>query len=132
MRRPGRRHDSPTALTRAVGALASAAARASGADVVTLDAPPGSAGPALRVCAGAGRLAPCARGGTTWGEVFVTRQPLASVRAPVVRHELVHVRQWRRWGALFPVLYLLSELGGGPLRNRFEQQAGLHDGGYVR
>ncbi len=122
----------PTTFTRAVGTLAGSLARATGAQAAVLDAPPGSCGPSLLVCAGAGRLAPCARGGTTWGELFVTRQPLASIAPPVVRHELVHVRQWRRWGALFPLLYLLSELGGGPLRNRFEQQAGLRDGGYLR
>lgn len=127
MSRPG-----PTALTRVVGAVAATAARASGARMVTVGAPRGSSGPALRVCAGGGRLAPCARGGTTWGEVFVTREPLERLRPAVVRHELVHVQQWRRWGALFPLLYLLSEAGGGPLRNRFEQQAGLRDGGYVR
>ena len=47
----------------------------------------------------------------------------------VLRHEAVHKRQWRRYGFLMPVLYLLA--GRNPLRNRFEIEAGLEDGGYV-
>jgi hypothetical protein len=44
-------------------------------------------------------------------------------------HERVHVRQYERWGPLFPVLYLLSSVaalvrGLDPYRdNRFEQEA---------
>jgi hypothetical protein len=44
-------------------------------------------------------------------------------------HERVHVRQYERWGPLFPVLYLLSSAaallrGLHPYRdNRFEQEA---------
>jgi len=44
-------------------------------------------------------------------------------------HERVHVRQYERWGPLFPVLYLLSSgaalvRGRDPYRdNRFEQEA---------
>lgn len=116
----------PTPTSRAVGALAEALARRTGA--VCTDVP-GPDDTSLRVCAGAGRGV-CARGGTTYGEVFVTRRPLSAVGRAVVRHELVHVRQWHRWGLLLPLLYLLS--GADPLRNRFEQQAGLRDGGYVR
>ncbi len=116
----------PTRTTRAVGWLAERLARARGAVCADVPAPGGGT---LRVCAGAGRGA-CARGGTTYGEVFVTRRPLARVDPATVRHELVHVRQWRRFGLLLPLLYALS--GADPLRNRFEQQAGLRDGGYVR
>ncbi len=116
----------PTRTSRAVGRLAEALARRSGA--VGADVP-GPGGTSLRVCAGAGPRV-CARGGTTYGEVFVTRRPLSAVGPALVRHELAHVRQWRRWGPLLPVVYLLS--GVDPLRNRFEQQAGLVDGGYVR
>ena len=112
------------------GAAAEALARRAGAEVVDVPGPDGSG--TLRVCAGAGRGSPCARGGTTWGGVFVTRRPLAALDPATVRHELVHVEQWRRWGALFPLLYALAELRGGPLRNRFEIAAGLRDGGYLR
>jgi hypothetical protein len=44
-------------------------------------------------------------------------------------HELVHVRQYERWGLLFPPLYLMSSAaalvrGMDPYRdNRFEQEA---------
>ena len=44
-------------------------------------------------------------------------------------HELVHVRQYERWGILFPLLYLLSSVaalvrGRDPYRdNRFEKDA---------
>ena len=46
------------------------------------------------------------------------------------RHELVHVEQWRHYGLAMPLLYALA--GHNPLRNRFEIEAGLEDGGYVR
>ncbi|GAA4778548.1 Fe-S oxidoreductase [Microbacterium gilvum] len=66
------------------------------------------------------------RGGVCVGGCFLTgRRPSDRV----LRHEAVHVRQWRRYGILMPVLYLLA--GRDPLRNRFEIEAGLEDGGYV-
>ena len=69
-----------------------------------------------------------ARGGTCVGRAYLTRR--ASEPESVLRHELVHVRQWRRYGLLLPVLYAIA--GRDPLRNRFEIEAGLEDGGYVR
>ena len=47
----------------------------------------------------------------------------------VLAHEAVHAQQWRRYGFLMPLLYLLA--GRDPLRNRFEIEAGLEDGNYV-
>ncbi len=50
------------------------------------------------------------------------------------RHERVHVRQYERWGGLFPVLYLGESLrlllsGRDPYReNRFEREAFLGEG----
>ncbi|WP_336645696.1 Fe-S oxidoreductase [Microbacterium sp. USHLN186] len=69
-----------------------------------------------------------ARGGVCVGGCFLTgeRDPSDTV----LRHEYVHRRQWRRYGFLMPVLYLLA--GRDPLRNRFEIEAGLIDGGYLR
>lgn len=67
------------------------------------------------------------RGGVCVGNCFLTGD--APVSDAVLRHEAVHVRQWRRYGMLLPVLYLLS--GRDPLRNRFEIEAGLEDGNYV-
>jgi hypothetical protein len=42
----------------------------------------------------------------------------------------VHKAQWRRYGMLFPFLYFLA--GRDPLQNRFEIEAGLEKGGYLR
>jgi hypothetical protein len=67
------------------------------------------------------------RGGTTGGRVYLTRD---NASPAVLRHEAVHVEQWRRLGLWMPILYALA--GTDPLRNRFEIEAGLEDGGYVR
>lgn len=67
------------------------------------------------------------RGGTCVGACYLTGA--GRVTPAILRHESVHVRQWRRFGLLLPVLYLLS--GRDPLRNRFEIEAGLEDGNYV-
>lgn len=67
------------------------------------------------------------RGGTCVGRVYLTRDVLGE---RVLRHERVHVRQWQRYGLLFPLLYWTA--GIDPLKNRFEIEAGLEDGGYVR
>ncbi|WP_311476839.1 Fe-S oxidoreductase [uncultured Gulosibacter sp.] len=80
----------------------------------------------LIVCQGLPRWA-FRRGGVCVGRVFITR---GATSPAVIRHELVHVAQWRKYGLLFPVLYALA--GSDPLRNRFEIEAGLADGGYVR
>lgn len=67
------------------------------------------------------------RGGSCVGSCYLTD----SNDAPrVLRHELVHRAQWRHYGLAMPVLYLFE--GRNPLRNRFEIEAGLRDGGYVR
>lgn len=68
------------------------------------------------------------RGGTCVGACFLTGERMPSHH--VLVHERVHVVQWRRYGMLLPVLYQLS--GRDPLGNRFEIEAGLEDGGYVR
>ncbi|REJ06584.1 Fe-S oxidoreductase [Microbacterium bovistercoris] len=69
-----------------------------------------------------------ARGGVCVGGCYLTGD-----RTPgeaVLRHEAVHRAQWLRYGFLMPVLYLFA--GRDALRNRFEIEAGLEDGGYVR
>lgn len=68
-----------------------------------------------------------ARGGVCVGGCYLTGD--APVRDRVLRHEAVHARQWRRYGFLMPILYLIA--GRNPLRNRFEIEAGLEDGRYV-
>jgi len=65
------------------------------------------------------------RGGTTIGAVYLTSDNLSE---RVLKHEAVHRAQWRRWGLAFIPLYLAA--GRDPLRNRFEVEAGLEDGGY--
>lgn len=69
-----------------------------------------------------------ARGGVCVGGCYLTGDTDPS--DAVIRHELVHKMQWRRYGLLMPFLYLFA--GRDPLRNRFEIEAGLEDGGYVR
>lgn len=80
----------------------------------------------LIVCRGLPKWA-FRRGGTCVGRVYLTRDVLGP---RTFRHERVHVRQWQRYGFLFPILYWAA--GIDPLRNRFEIEAGLEDGGYVK
>lgn len=68
------------------------------------------------------------RGGVCVGNCFLTGDGRIDER--LIAHESVHERQWRRYGFLMPVLYTLA--GRDPLRNRFEIEAGLEDGNYVR
>ncbi|MFT4234935.1 MAG: Fe-S oxidoreductase [Microbacterium sp.] len=68
------------------------------------------------------------RGGVCVGSCFLTGD--AAPSDAVLTHEAVHAEQWRHYGLLMPVLYLLA--GRDPLLNRFEIEAGLEDGGYVR
>jgi len=68
------------------------------------------------------------RGGVCVGGCFLTGD--AKPSDAVIRHEAVHKAQWLRYGFLMPVLYLFA--GRDPLRNRFEIEAGLEDGNYVR
>ncbi|WP_309065149.1 Fe-S oxidoreductase [Microbacterium sp.] len=67
------------------------------------------------------------RGGTCVGGCYLTGDVHPSER--ILRHEAVHKQQWLRYGFLLPFLYLLA--GRDPLRNRFEIEAGLEDGGYL-
>jgi len=67
------------------------------------------------------------RGGSCVGGCYLTDQ---NVSTAVLEHEAVHKRQWQRFGMVFPLLYLVA--GRNPLRNRFEIEAGLKKGGYVR
>lgn len=67
------------------------------------------------------------RGGSCVGGCYLTDR---NVSDAVLRHEAVHKRQWQRYGMLFPLFYLFA--GFDPLRNRFEIEAGLEDGGYLR
>jgi len=69
-----------------------------------------------------------ARGGVCVGGCYLTGD--ADPSEAVLRHEVVHKAQWRRYGLLMPFLYLFA--GRDPLRNRFEVEAGLEDGGYLR
>lgn len=67
------------------------------------------------------------RGGVCVGGCYLTGDAPVSER--VLTHEVVHAQQWRRYGFLMPLLYLIA--GRDPLRNRFEIEAGLEDGNYV-
>jgi hypothetical protein len=65
------------------------------------------------------------RGGSCVGACYLTDQ---NVSEDILEHEAVHKRQWKRYGMLFPILYLIA--GRNPLHNRFEIAAGLKKGGY--
>ena len=81
----------------------------------------------MHVCAGLpDRAFP--RGGVTWGDTYLTGRGAVGRSAERLRHERVHVEQWRRHGMAFALLYLRA--GRDPGRNRFEVEAGLSDGGY--
>lgn len=66
------------------------------------------------------------RGGSCVGACYLTDQ---NVSDDVLEHEVVHKRQWQRYGMLFPLMYLIA--GRNPLKNRFEIEAGLEKGGYL-
>lgn len=68
------------------------------------------------------------RGGTTYGDTFLTPDGQRSLGADLVAHESEHVRQWRLFGPDFSLMYLAE--GVDPCGNYFEQQAGLAAGGY--
>lgn len=67
------------------------------------------------------------RGGSCVGGCYLTNQ---NVSADVLKHEAVHKVQWQRYGMLFPLLYFIA--GRDPLKNRYEIEAGLEKGGYLR
>jgi hypothetical protein len=67
------------------------------------------------------------RGGSCVGTCYLTAQ---NVTPDILEHEAVHKRQWQRYGMLFPLLYLFA--GRNPLKNRFEIEAGLEKGGYIK
>ncbi|PPK97491.1 hypothetical protein CLV92_10321 [Kineococcus xinjiangensis] len=81
----------------------------------------------LHVCWGLPRWA-FPRGGVTFGDTYLTGSAPVARSARRLRHERVHVEQWRRHGCLFALLYVLA--GRRAQRNRFEVEAGLTDGGY--
>ncbi|WP_395640096.1 hypothetical protein [Pseudolysinimonas sp.] len=67
------------------------------------------------------------RGGTTIGAIYLTTD---NVGADVLEHEAVHRAQWKKYGLVFIALYVAA--GSPALTNRFEVEAGLEKGGYVR
>ncbi|GAA1841309.1 Fe-S oxidoreductase [Agromyces salentinus] len=67
------------------------------------------------------------RGGSCVGRCYLTDRNDSDT---VLGHEAVHEQQWRKYGMLLPVLYLFA--GRDPLGNRFEIEAGLEAGGYLR
>jgi len=53
--------------------------------------------------------------------IFV--HPATTLTASLLRHELVHVRQWTSRGAFFPILYAWYHIRHGYRRNPFEIEA---------
>ncbi|ACZ22742.1 hypothetical protein Sked_28400 [Sanguibacter keddieii DSM 10542] len=68
------------------------------------------------------------RGGTTYGDTFLTPDARRDLAPALLAHEAEHVRQWRLFGPDFSLLYLRE--GVDACGNYFEQQAGLEPGGY--
>jgi len=67
-----------------------------------------------------------------YGDVFVTGA--SRVSEETLRHETKHANRyaWFGGGAGFPIAYYNQKnISGGGACNRFEQQAGLRDGGYT-
>jgi hypothetical protein len=83
---------------------------------------------ALWVCAGV-RSVLAQRGGTTYGDTFLTPADAGPLDPDLVAHELEHVRQWRLFGPDLAVLYLRE--GIDPCTNYFEESADLDAGGYT-
>lgn len=92
-----------------------------------------------------------ARGGTTWGEMYVLngsfgspadvlRTSIESGRTPpgagapslarLLRHERVHSEQWARFGYRRFIVEYLRHSAKPPCRQPLEREAGLEDGGY--
>ncbi|RFA20296.1 Fe-S oxidoreductase [Subtercola boreus] len=80
----------------------------------------------LFVCRGVPTWA-FSRGGSCIGGVYLTDTNDAPT---VLEHEAIHRRQWMTYGLTFPLVYALA--GTDPLKNRFEIEAGLTKGGYLR
>ncbi|MFE7954461.1 DNRLRE domain-containing protein [Streptomyces sp. NPDC057413] len=80
----------------------------------------------LRVCRGGAGFH--ARGGTTIGNTYFTSNNRAYISRNRIRHEKIHVRQWRRYGLGFIIRYYRA--GRNPCHNRYERQANLRWGGY--
>ena len=74
----------------------------------------------LRVCQGA-RIPVWGRGGTTIGNTYATFKGKKWRTPTRIRHEKVHVRQWRRYGPSFVRRYFRA--GRNPCKNRFERAA---------
>jgi hypothetical protein len=68
------------------------------------------------------------RGGTTYGDTFLTPDAPRDLDRGLLEHEAEHVRQWRLFGPDFSLLYLRE--GVEACGNYFEEQAGLAAGGY--
>lgn len=67
------------------------------------------------------------RGGSCVGACYLTDQ---NVTPDILAHEEIHRQQWRTFGLALPILYWLA--GRNPLKNIFEIDAGLAQGGYLR
>jgi hypothetical protein len=67
------------------------------------------------------------RGGTTIGAIYLTTD---NVGDAVLEHEAIHKAQWKKYGLAFIWLYVAA--GSPALTNRFEVEAGLEKGGYLR
>ena len=110
---------------RAVAAMTQGADRraAAAADGATCEVQSG-----LWVCFGVESVL-AQRGGTTYGDTFLTSRGAQPLSPALLAHESEHVRQWQLFGPDFALMYLLE--GADACTNYFETTAGLDDGGYT-
>jgi len=70
------------------------------------------------------RLFPGWAAAQTWGKIILVKERYA--KPSIIRHELVHVEQWKRlgfWGLGFLVQYLWESIIHGYENNKFEIEA---------
>ncbi|ADD40023.1 hypothetical protein [Stackebrandtia nassauensis] len=117
--------------SRLLGSIVERVVRATGGQSSTVDG--------LRVCR-SGRLRLYGKGGTQYGDVFVTGRSRGPLSDGLIAHEKHHRdAQWRRYGLVFGVMYLAAHvadvwIGRKPL-NRYElaaEEASDWGGGYPR
>jgi hypothetical protein len=114
-----------------LGGLVAGVVRATGGKNATVDG--------LRVCR-AGWFKMYGRGGTIYGDTFVTPRDPSTLSSGLIEHEKFHRdHQWRKYGLAFGAMYLAAEvtdcwIGKKPF-NRYElaaEKASDWGGGYDR
>lgn len=70
-----------------------------------------------------------ARGGTQFGDTFVTSADRTNLTNELISHEQIHKKQQQQYGVLFIPLYFSQNIFN-PCGNSFEEEAGYYNGYY--